>query len=161
MAPSTCEVKVIPLCLTLCYPMDYTVHGILQARILEWVAVPFSRASSQPRNWTQISCTAGEFFTIWATREAPMLSQTASHVFRALPRERASVTSCFKFLPLLDSLFSSSVSHPEASVFCQAHITLSRKQKCHTKTPSIKGITSHSLWWEVLGSLRSISSLHR
>ena len=49
--------------------MDYTVHGILQARILEWVAYPFSRGSSQPRDQTQISHIAGGFFTIWATRE--------------------------------------------------------------------------------------------
>ena len=42
------KVKVAQSCLTLCNPMDYTVHGILQARILEWVAVPFSRGSSQP-----------------------------------------------------------------------------------------------------------------
>ena len=54
----------------LCDPMDYTVRGILQARILEWVAFPFSRGSSQPRDQTQVSCTAGEFFTSWATREA-------------------------------------------------------------------------------------------
>ena len=46
--------KVIQLCPTLCVPMEYTVHGILQARILEWVAVPFSRGSSQPRNRTQV-----------------------------------------------------------------------------------------------------------
>ena len=44
-------------------PMDYTVHGILQARILEWVALPFSRRSSQPRDQTQVSYIAGEFFT--------------------------------------------------------------------------------------------------
>ena len=43
--------------------MDYTVHGILQARILEWVAFPFSRRSSQPRDRTQVSCIADEFFT--------------------------------------------------------------------------------------------------
>ena len=49
-------------------PMDYSVHEILQARILEWVAVPFSRGSSKPRNWTQVSHIAGEFFTRWATR---------------------------------------------------------------------------------------------
>ena len=48
----------------------YTVHGILQARILEWVAFPFSRGPSQPRDQTQVSCTAGGFFTSWATREA-------------------------------------------------------------------------------------------
>jgi len=43
--------------------------AILQARILEWVAIPFSRGSSQPRDWTQVSCISGRFFTIWATRE--------------------------------------------------------------------------------------------
>ena len=64
------KVKVAQSCLTLCDPMDYTVHGILQDRILEWVAVPFSRGSSQPRNRTRISCIAGGFFTSWATREA-------------------------------------------------------------------------------------------
>ena len=51
-------------------PMDYTVHGILQVRILEWIAVPFSRGSSQPRDWTQVSHIAGGFFTSWAIREA-------------------------------------------------------------------------------------------
>ena len=50
--------------------MDYTVHGILQARILEWVAFPFSRGSSQPRDQIQVSHIAGRFFTSWATREA-------------------------------------------------------------------------------------------
>ena len=49
--------KVTYSCLTLCDPMDYTVHGILQARILEWVAFPFSRVPSQPRNWTRVSQT--------------------------------------------------------------------------------------------------------
>ena len=50
--------------------MDYTVHEILQARILEWVAFPFSRESSQPRDWTQVSCIVGGFFTNWVTGEA-------------------------------------------------------------------------------------------
>ena len=57
------EVKVAQSCLTLCDPMDYTVHGILQARILEWVAFPFSRGSSQPRDRTQVSRIAGRCFT--------------------------------------------------------------------------------------------------
>ena len=51
-------------------PKDYKVHGILQARILEWVTVPFYRGSSQPRDQTQVSCIAGRFFTSWDTREA-------------------------------------------------------------------------------------------
>ena len=101
------EVKVIQSCLTLCDPMDYTVHGTLQARtlelgslsflqgifptqglnsglphcrqslyqlshkgspkILEWVAYPFSRGSSWPRNWTGVSCIAGGFFPNWVS----------------------------------------------------------------------------------------------
>ena len=56
-------------------PMDYSLPGssvqrILQARILEWVAIPFSRGSSQSRDWTQVFCIAGRFFTILDTREA-------------------------------------------------------------------------------------------
>ena len=62
-------VKVAQMCLTLCDPMDYTVHGILQARILEWVAFPFSRGSSQPTDQTQVSHIAGGFFISLATRE--------------------------------------------------------------------------------------------
>ena len=69
--------KVTQSCLTLCNPMDYTVHGILQARILEWIAFPFSRGPSQPRDQSQVSCIAGGFFTSWAIREA--WSKTDSH----------------------------------------------------------------------------------
>ena len=62
-------------CLTLCYPVDCSlpgssIHGILQARILEWVAIPLSRGSFWLGDWTSVSCIAGRFFTIWATREA-------------------------------------------------------------------------------------------
>ena len=57
------EVKVTQACLTLCNLLDYTVHGILQARIMVWVAFPFSRRSSQPRDQTQVSHIAGGFFT--------------------------------------------------------------------------------------------------
>ena len=57
------KVKVAQLCPTLCDPTDYTVHGILQARILEWVAILFSRGSSQPWDQTQASPIAGRFFT--------------------------------------------------------------------------------------------------
>ena len=56
-------VKVTQSCPTLYDPMDYTVHGVLQARILEWVAFPFSRESSQCRDQTQVSYIAGRFFT--------------------------------------------------------------------------------------------------
>ena len=72
---SCLKVKVAALCLTPCGPVDCSppgasVHGIFQARILEWVAIPSSRRSCQPRDRTQASCTGGGFLTIWATREA-------------------------------------------------------------------------------------------
>ena len=64
------KVKVAQSCPTLWDPIDYRVHGILQARILEWIAVPFSRGSFQCKDRTQVSHIAGGFFTSWATREA-------------------------------------------------------------------------------------------
>ena len=51
-----------------CSPPGSSVHEIFQARILEWVAISFSRGSSQPRDWIHVSCTAGRFFTNWATK---------------------------------------------------------------------------------------------
>ena len=68
--------KVAQSCLTLCDSMGYSlpgssVHGTSQARVLEWVAISFSRGSSQPRDWTPVSCIADRHFTAWATREAP------------------------------------------------------------------------------------------
>ena len=69
------KVKVARSCPTLCDPRDCSppdssVHGILQTRILEWVAISFSRGSSQPRDQTWISYIEGRFFTIGATQEA-------------------------------------------------------------------------------------------
>ena len=72
------ESEVAQSCPTLYDPMDCSppgasVHGILQARILEGVAIPLSRGFSWPRDRTQVSCIAGRFFTVWATREALVL----------------------------------------------------------------------------------------
>ena len=69
------KVLIAQLCQIICDPMDCSppgslVHGILQARILEWIALPFSKGSFWPRDQTQVSCIAGRFFTVWATREA-------------------------------------------------------------------------------------------
>ena len=68
------KVLVSQPCVTLCDPLDYRLsllcHRILQARRLEWVAIPFSRGSSQCRDWTWVSHIAGRFFTVWNTRKA-------------------------------------------------------------------------------------------
>ena len=85
---------VTQLCPTLDDPMDYTVHGILQARILEWVDVPFSRGSSKSRDWTKHSCIAGRFFTRWAMREGHVqivqyISSQEAHLCNLPPGEEA------------------------------------------------------------------------
>ena len=89
------ESEVTQSCPTLCDPMDYSlsgssVHGIFQARILEWVAISFSRRSSQPRDWTWVSCTVGRRFTIWATREAhwPLVTELKLQVPLIFPEVR-------------------------------------------------------------------------
>ena len=78
------EVEVAQFCPTLCNhmdcsPSDSSVHGILQVRMLELVAIPFSRGPSHARVWTQVSCIAGRFSSIWATREAPQQSSICSN----------------------------------------------------------------------------------
>ena len=105
-------VKVTQSCQTLCDPMDYTVHGILQARILEWIAFPISRGSSQPRDRTQVSCIAGRFFTSWATREAQfpysLLWKVRFLGLRFLPYE----TTCYTYR--WTSLKARTVKNPPA-----------------------------------------------
>ena len=75
-------------CVTLCNPMDCSpqdsfLHGISQARILEWVAMPFSRGSSQPRNGTQVSGIASRFFTVGTTREVPVYYRNGLRFLRS------------------------------------------------------------------------------
>ena len=83
------ESEVAQSCLTLCDPMDCSlpgssVHGIFQARLLEWVAIAFSRRSFWPRNWTRVSDIVSRHFTVWATREVILLEvdcQSLLHLF--------------------------------------------------------------------------------
>ena len=91
-------VVVTQSCPTLCNSMDYSssgssVHGILQARMLEWAAIPFSRGSSQPRDWILVSCIIVRFLTIWATREA--------HTSNWKPPKRFKQSDMSKFIVLI------------------------------------------------------------
>ena len=124
-------------CLTFCDPMDFTVHGILQARILAWVAFPFSKGSSQPRDQTQVSCVAGRFFTNWATREAH--SESHSVVSNSLwlhslcspwnsPGQNAGVGS----LSLLQGIFPTQGSNPDLP-----HCRWILYQLSHKRSPRI------------------------
>ena len=92
------DVLVMQLCPTLCDLMDCSlpgssVHGILQARILEWVDIPFSRGSSWPSEWTQVSCTAGRFFTVWAMECFTLIEEINTICI--------GVHLCFRFYPIL------------------------------------------------------------
>ena len=83
---SESEVLVTQSCPTLCNTLDCSppgssVHGILQARILEWVSIPFSKGSSHPKDQTQVSCIAGRFLTFWVTSGATRSS-------KALPKAK-------------------------------------------------------------------------
>ena len=69
--------KIAQSCPTICDPMHYTVHGILQARILKWVAFPFS----QPTDRIQVSLIAGRFFTSWTIREAPYIWWRTPYIY--------------------------------------------------------------------------------
>ena len=84
--PNTICCKTSNFYLTLCDPIDFSlsgssVHGIVQASVLEWIAVPFSKGSSQPRDRTQVSRIAGRFLTIWTTREAHLWTRIAFIAF--------------------------------------------------------------------------------
>ena len=94
------ESEVIQSCLTFCDPMDYSppvssIHGNFQARILEWVAISFSKGSSQPRGRTLVSHIAGRLFIIWATRESRSLVaygwKIANHFFFGSAKRRVPV----------------------------------------------------------------------
>ena len=77
--------KVAQSCLTLCDPMNCSlpVHGIFQARVLEWVAISFPRSSSQPRDQTQVYHTAGRHFTpLQSCHQMPLLLLTEWYLFR-------------------------------------------------------------------------------
>ena len=110
--------EVAQSCPTLCNPIDYSlpgssVHGIFQARVLEWVAIPFSRGSSQPRDWTRVFCIVGWHFTIWATREV-WISHNDTHIPSLLslpPTQPSSHPSRSSQSTRLGSLYYTATSH--------------------------------------------------
>ena len=113
---------VTQLCPTLCNSMDYSppdssVHGILQAGILDWVAIPFSRGSSWPGDWTQDSCITGRLFAVCATRNAPNATPYLSYIsqkdlvglklfYHSHGKETTNDTTIFQWLQHLLGLFT-------------------------------------------------------
>ena len=128
------EGEVAQLCPTLCDPMDcnlpgFSIHGILQARILEWVTISFSRGSSWPRDWTRASSIGGRRFNLWATREAP----TTYKVMSKWSIVRNVVLSVVNKLTYTSVQFSCSVmSDP-----LQPHELQHARPPCPSSTPGV------------------------
>ena len=101
--------KIAQLCPTICDATDSTVHGILQARILKGVAYPFSRVSSQPRNWTSLSCIEVRLFTNWDITEARTCKKS---IARTCKKSQ-------KFLKIVILPHSVSLSGPSPSLLIQ------------------------------------------
>ena len=102
-----------------CSPPGSSVHGILQARTLEWVALPFSRGSSQPRDQTRVSHIAGRFFTVWATWEAPLLWNSGKLISKKSSTETALLVQWLRLhLPVQRERFQSLVRELRSHMPC-------------------------------------------
>ena len=110
--------------LTGCSPPGSSVHGILQARVLEWVAMPFSRGAPQPRHRTWVSCFAGRLFANWTTREA----QCCSSKGRNLIPKSAVLINIESYSPsCLNALFSATRRSFSISSYCQVPLAPGQK----------------------------------
>ena len=139
------KIEVAQLCLTLCDPMDCSlsgssVHGIFQARVLEWIAISFFRGSSRPRNRTRVSHIAGRLFTVWATREAWKKYNVKINAFSSLT--------------VLDALGGPihNQSHSSVLYTCWFHASLAAPEILYLQT-LLEGLFLLCLGWlEVLGN---------
>ena len=120
-----------------CSPPGFSVHGILQARILEWIAIPFSRGSSQPRDQTQVSHITGRFFTIWAREAHQGGPQSIFYLF-------------IYFFPkhILDNIFTSLLWLSPCSQIYTILLLKIRRRQWHP-TPVLLPGKSHGggVWW--------------
>ena len=124
-------------CPILCDPKDcsspgFSVHGILQARILEWIAIPSSRGISQPRDRTLVSCIAGRFFTIWATGK----SYICIMLFKS-----------FSVSTSIENFSSVQFSHSVVSDFVRPHGLKHTRPPCPSPTPGVYSNSCPLSWW--------------
>ena len=121
------ESEVAQSCPTLCDPTGcslpvFSVHGIFQARVLEWVAISFSRRSSWPRDWTQVSRIIGMRFPVWATREVPqsLALEADALSIRPLGHHPFSIYLCFLVLSI-QSHMSPICFFPSVQIYPKTH----------------------------------------
>ena len=114
---------LIHLCSTLCHPIDCSTPGspapgISQARKLEWITILFSKGSSQSRDWTQVSCTVGRFFTNWATRE--VMAPSIQYMFSSV-QFRSVAQSCPTLCDPMNRSMPGLPVHHQLPEFTQTH----------------------------------------
>ena len=130
----TWEMLVAQSCPALCNPVDCSlpgssVHGIVQARMLAWVAIPFSRGFSQPRDRTLVSCIAGKFFTVWVTRKALYYCYYYYYFWPRSMWNLSSLTTDWTHVPCTQSAESQPLDHQgswHGRQLLNRRITLSR-----------------------------------
>ena len=141
--------SVAKSCLTLLWPHGlclpgFSVHGIFQVRILEWIAISFSRGASWPKDQTQVFCTGRQSLYHWATREALMLgcssSQRAEHIGKTLNKRR---------------------SHMSSKWYCKVLLSIDWKLTACLKSPQPSGSKSacHGLYLEQVEGEETLQSL--
>ena len=157
-------------------PPGSSVHGILQARILQWVAISFSRGSSQPRDQTQVSCIAGRRFNLWATREGPLVVfNFIQNNFVRLYSESCHIAcflkKLFKIVEFLYSHFNIKDRRKKSNIFSILCFIISRKVKTQLKHKkrfgqhmekcydwsNVSKVVFRVLWWRFLTGWCSIS----
>ena len=134
--------EVAQSCPTLCDPMDCSlqgssIHGIFHARVLEWIAISFSRGSSQPRDWTSVSHIAGRGFTVWATKEAP----------REWRYPQLKVRSYIQITSILNMIFFEDVLW--ARNFCHEFYKMLRQASCHAMLSCFSHVRLFATLWTV------------
>ena len=150
---------VSQLCLTLHYLMDCSppsssVHGILRARIVEWVAIPFSTGSSQPRDRTWVSLTAGRSFIVWAKTTHIPINKTKLHQFSSVPK------SCSTLCNPMDCSKSGFPVHHQLPVLAQTHVrwvsdAIQPSHPLSSPSPPAFNLSQHQ------GLYKWVSSLHQ
>ena len=134
-----------------CNPMDYSlsgsfVQGIFQARTLEWAAIPFSRRSSQPRDWTQVSCIVGIQFMVWTTREVNRILEWATVSFS----RESSWPRIEPVSPVSPALAGSSLPLSHQHSTSQYHIKYLREEKLsHARSLWNRRIRNATSWLDL------------
>ena len=134
-----------------CSPPGSSVHGILQARILEWVVIPFSRGSSWPRDWTLVSCIAGRVFTIWAAREA-------QHMLKCRIIKKKEYLCIYKLCCTPETNITLEISYIVCVLVAQSCLTLCDPMDCSPSGSSVPGmLQARILEWVVIPFSRGSS----